>query len=198
MKKPSEPEQGVKPPYKRGTQLKMLIVRAGIASSGLEAQEMLAVDEICILHAADGATWKHGTGKPTNKPPSTLGTLLLDEKTQVVHRSKCPECRNKPIVFSKRDKKPAISSTTHSRVLDPEGCDDRYVDLGLPLSDYSIVIRQEDLERWILRRREFREVDTPIALALSKGAAVQEGVHTAELLPVHNEDGSVNLKLVIR
>src|SRR6266849_5682243 len=111
MKNPSERGQGVKPPHKRGTQLKMLIVRAGIANSGREAQEMLAADEICILHADDGAIWKHGTGKPKNDPPSSRGTLLLDDKTQIVHRSKCPECRNKPIVFSRKDRKPAISST---------------------------------------------------------------------------------------
>ena len=190
MKKPSERGQGVKPPYKRGTQLKMLIVRAGIASSGREAQEMLAADEICILHADDGASWQHGTGKPKNEPPSSLGTLLLEENTQVVHRSKCPECRNKPIVFAKRDRKPAISSTTHALVEEGGARES-------PSSD-STLIRQEDLEAWIYRRRQFTEIDQPIAVALSKGAAVEYGVHIAELLPVRNEDGSVHLKLMVR
>jgi hypothetical protein len=202
MKEPSERGQGVKPPYKRGKQLKMLIVRAGIASSGREAQEMLAANEICVLHTFS-ETWRHGTGKPTNESPSTLGTVLLDENTQVVHRSKCPECRNKPIVFAKRDRKPASSSATHSRVLDGGGCDDcerpRHEDLFSLYSSDPRLIPQDLLLEWFRRRQELSEVEEAIAVALSKGAVVEEyAVHTAELLPTRNEDGSVHLKLVIR
>jgi hypothetical protein len=62
----------------------------------------------------------------------------------------------------------------------------------------STVITQELLERWIFRLREFAEMDQWIAVALSKGATVQHGVHTAELVPARAEDGHVHLKLVIR
>jgi len=37
-----------------------------------------------------------------------------------------------------------------------------------------------------------------IAVALSRGAKIEPGVHTAELLPVRNEDGSVHFKLMVR
>ncbi len=77
------------------------------------------------------------------------------------------------IVFAKKNRKPAISSTTHSRVLDPDDCDGRRVD----------------------------SVDTrsPNAKRISQdGAKVEPGIHTAELLPVYNEDGSVHFKLMVR
>jgi hypothetical protein len=94
------------------------------------------------------------------------------------------------LIFAKRDKKPATSSTTHALV--ENGRDYEY-----PSSD-STLIRQDDLELWLLRRREFAEIDERIAVALSKGAAVEYGVHTAELVAARAEDGSVHLKLVIR
>src|SRR5260370_28359601 len=103
------------------------------------------------------------------------------------------------IIFRKKDRKPAISSTTHSRVLDADDCDDRLrADSADTSSPDTKLISQEDLELWILRRRQFREEDEPIAVALSRGAKVQPGVHTAELLPVRNEDGSVHFKLMVR
>ncbi len=103
------------------------------------------------------------------------------------------------IVFAKKDRKPAISSTTHSRVLDADDCDDdRRRDLfGLYSSD-PMFVPQDLLEEWFYKRREFAEFDEVIAVALSRGAKVQPGVHTAELLPVRNEDGSIHLKLVVR
>ncbi len=107
--------------------------------------------------------------------------------------------KNTPIVFATRDKKPAISSTTHNRVLDADDCDDRLrADAADTPSSNTKLISQEDLELWILRRRQFREADEPIAVALSRGAKIEPGVHTAELLPVRNEDGSVHFKLMVR
>ncbi len=102
------------------------------------------------------------------------------------------------IVFAKKNRKPAISSTTHSRVLDPDDCDGRRVDSVDTRSPNAKLISQDDLELWILRRRQFREIDEPIAIALSFGAKVEPGIHTAELLPVYNEDGSVHFKLMVR
>jgi len=45
-------------------------------------------------------------------------------------------------------------------------------------------------------RRELREMEESIALALSKGAHVEPGVHTAELLPQRRR-GECFMKLVI-
>lgn len=178
--------------------LMVLIVEAGIARSVDEARAMLIAGEIC--HDMKGSEyqkngipeWSHGEPlHPTGATPS-VGSMKLDEDARILHRSKCPECRSKPIVFAKKDRKPAISSTTHSRVLEGVGGDDEL------LSSDSTIITQENLEAWIFRRRQFTELDEPIAIALSKGATVEEGVHTAELIPARAEDGSVHLKLVVR
>ena len=67
------------------------------------------------------------------------------------------------IIFRKKDRKPAISSTTHSRVLDADDCDDRLrADSADTPSPNTKLIRQEDLELWFLRQRQFREIDEPI------------------------------------
>src|SRR5947209_2947031 len=104
------------------------------------------------------------------------------------------------IVFTKKDRKPAISSTTHGRVLDADDCDDRQrADSADAPSTNIKLIRQDDLELWILRRRKFREIDELIASALRCGDKVEPGIHTAELLPLYSEDGSVHsFKLVVR
>src|SRR5260370_15597104 len=87
-----------------------LIVEAGIARSIDEARAMLIDGEICHdwkgheTHSKkDELEWQHG--KPINLAgsgnPFTVGNVLLDEDAKVVHRSKCPECGPKPIVFAK-------------------------------------------------------------------------------------------------
>src|SRR5437870_4112953 len=123
MKKLSEPGQGTKPPQKKKRQLRTLIVWAGIANSTREAQEMLAAGEICVSG--------HDHGWPVNvlgqrifSDPTQYGRTMFDEDTQVAHCSRCPKCSRRPIAFVKKDKKAAISSTTHSRVLVGDDSDD--------------------------------------------------------------------------
>src|SRR5579859_4015523 len=83
---------------KQKKMLATLIVHAGIARDTREAREMLAAGEICVNHVTDGEfRWSHGKRK--TEDPSILGRIMLDADTQVVHRSKCPECRSKPLVF---------------------------------------------------------------------------------------------------
>ena len=207
VKEPSERGQGTKPPQKKKRQLRTLIVWAGIANSTREAGEMLAGGEICHGDTDDAATWAHGDGKRKPDDPSTLGTLMLDIDTRIVHRSKCPEC-SKPIVFARRDRKPARSSTTHSRVLVGDDSDDdernlpgevqRKEDLFSLYSSDPRFIPQDLLREWFHMRQEFAEFGEAIAIALSRGAKIAKGIHTAELVPIRNEDGSVHLKLVVR
>ena len=59
------------------------------------------------------------------------------------------------------------------------------------------IATQVNLEMVLLMRRELRELEEEIAVALSKGAKVEDGVHTAELVPVR-KNGKLYLKLVIR
>jgi hypothetical protein len=184
-----------------------LIVEAGIARSVDEARTMLIAGEICHdwkgheTHSKkDELEWQHG--KPINlgnSTPSTVGNVLLDEDAKVMRRSKCPEC-SKTLVFTRR--KPAISSTTDH--CDCEHCDDddssRSADALFSLySSDPRLIPGDLLEEWFRKRQEFTVVNEAIAVALARGAAVeQDSAHTAELLPVRNEDGSVHLKLVVR
>src|SRR6266404_8713701 len=44
-------------------------------------------------------------------------------------------------------------------------------------------VDQLQLETALLKRRELREIEESIAIALSKGARVEPGVHTAQLVP---------------
>ena len=68
------------------------------------------------------------------------------------------------------------------------------------------IITQLKLEMLLGMRRELIEMEESIAVALSKGAAVDPGIHTAELVIARDEDGvavrdesgHVLLKLVIR
>jgi hypothetical protein len=176
-----------------------LIVEAGIAQSVHEARAFIIAGEICHdwkgheTHSKkDELEWQHG--KPINLAvsgnPSTVGSVLLDEDAKVVHRNKCPECK-KPIVFAERDRKAASSSATHSRV--SEGLEALY----LSRSNFEHVT-QEDLELRILRQKELTEVDERIADALSKGAEIEPGVHTAKLVPHEDDGGGFCLKLVVR
>jgi hypothetical protein len=61
----------------------------------------------------------------------------------------------------------------------------------------SAVVGQAELEELIYRRIELENLEERIAVALSKGARVERGVHTAELVPTR-DDGHVYLKLVVR
>ncbi len=47
-----------------------------------------------------------------------------------------------------------------------------------------------------MKRRELREIEESIAIALSKGARVEPGVHTAQLVPERRR-GEFFMKLVI-
>jgi hypothetical protein len=61
------------------------------------------------------------------------------------------------------------------------------------------MIGQVELEELIFRRRELMELEEGIASALSCGASVEDGVHTARLVP-ERRDGfgrELFLKLVI-
>ncbi len=183
----------MKEPKRR--RLTTLIVQAGIANSVREAQELLFAGQICVGD-------RHGSGKRMKFDPpcdpSEIGGTLLNADIRVSHRNKCPECGPKPIVFVKRDKRPASSSTTHSRVQDPDGCDD-YEPLAISSLDLDPALsRQEELQEWLLRRKHFAERDDWIARALSRGATVEEGMHTAELTPTRDEDGRTCLKVVVR
>jgi len=187
----------VKPPQKKKQKrLTSLIVQAGIARSIDEARAMFIAGEICYeMKGADclrkgTRPWKHG--KPLSPSPLTseAGSIHLDEDAGVVHRSKCSEC-SKPIVFAKRTRKPAVSSTTHGSVLE------RLNDLYKSRSNFECVT-QEDLDLRILRQEELAEVDERIAVALFNGAAVEDGIRTAQLIPTRDVDGSFHLKLVVR
>jgi len=59
------------------------------------------------------------------------------------------------------------------------------------------LITQFKLESLFGLRRELQELEEEIALALSHGAKVEEGIHSAELIPVRN-DGKLHLELVLR
>jgi hypothetical protein len=60
------------------------------------------------------------------------------------------------------------------------------------------LVGQVDLEELILRRREVTELEEKIAVALSTGARVETGIHTAELVPERRRAGrELFLKLVV-
>jgi hypothetical protein len=100
------------------------------------------------------------------------------------------ECR-KPIVFAKRDRKPATSSITHSRVLDS-------VNETLEIVRADGTLSQEALEGWFLARRALTEIEDEICRALTNKTEVEPGVHFAALEPARDADGKVYAKLVIR
>lgn len=64
---------------------------------------------------------------------------------------------------------------------------------GVPFS----IITQLKFEKFFLARREARELEEEIATALSRGAKIEDGIHTAELVPVR-KNGKLYLKLVIQ
>ncbi|HKI11414.1 MAG TPA: hypothetical protein VKA02_04815 [Candidatus Acidoferrum sp.] len=104
--------------------------------------------------------------------------------------------RPKPIVFVKRDRKAAINSTAHALVQEE---DDPIRDPVPEVpSSGPISISQEDLMRWFLRRRYFREMDDYITISLSRGATVEDGIYTAKLEPRRDETGRTCLKLFIQ
>jgi hypothetical protein len=197
MKELSERGQGVKSPKKeKYRRLTTLIVQAGIAGSVREATEMLAAGEICVGGRDHG--WPVNVlGERIFSDAAQYGRTMFCEDTQVVHRSKCPKCRNKPIVFAKRERKPAISSATHSRVLDD------YIDPQQPIEISSLdpepkIIPQDILDRWLVRWKYFTELDDWIARALSLGATVEEGGYTAKLEMRRDEDGRTYMKVFVR
>ncbi len=145
---------------------------------------MLLAGEIC--HEKKGnpyedakdakAGWEHG--KPMDVRPdmwSIVGNMLLSDDAKIVHRSHCPECHKRPLVFAGK-RKAAISSTAPA-ILDSKR------------------IGQADLEELLLRQRETMEVEERIAVALANGAHVEDGVHTAELVLARDESGHVFSKV---
>ena len=100
------------------------------------------------------------------------------------------ECR-RPLVFAKRDRKPATSSITHSQVLDG-------VNETLEIVYADGTLTQEALEGWFLARRALTEIEGEICRALANKAEVEPGVHSAALEPARDIDGNVYAKLVIR
>lgn len=166
--------------------LAALIVKTGIARSIHEARQMLLAGEIChekkgkqYEESGNAEGWYHG--KPMNVRPdmwSIVGDILLTDDTKVVHRSHCPECRKRPLVFAGKGK---AKSTAPA-----------------PISG-SACVSQVDLAELVIRRRELMDAEERIAVLLSKGAHVEtDGAYTAELVPTRDEFGNVCLKLVIR
>lgn len=96
-----------------------------------------------------------------------------------------------PIVFVKRDRKPATSSITHSQVLD--GGNE-----SLEIVRADGTLSQEALEGWFFVRLELTQIEEAICRALANKADVEPGVHTAVLEPARDNDGKVYAKLVIR
>lgn len=145
--------------------------------------------------------------QPPTREQTERASRVPKPKTRLTEATRSAESRakgsepSKPIVFSK--KKPAISSVTHGRVHDPDGCDECRAqvakrDLFSLYSDDPMFIPQHILLQWFQKRREFAEFDEAIAVALSKGASIEEGEHTAEFMTIRAEDGSSHLKLVVR
>jgi len=58
------------------------------------------------------------------------------------------------------------------------------------------VVEQLKIEMLLGMRRELGEMEEEIALALSRGAKVEPGIHTAKLLPVR-KNGKLYLKLTV-
>jgi len=58
-------------------------------------------------------------------------------------------------------------------------------------------IPQGDIEELLARRRLFEEFEEELAVALSKGAKVEPGVHDLQLVPHRSRSGFV-LKLVVK
>ncbi|SPE30098.1 hypothetical protein SBA5_750003 [Candidatus Sulfotelmatomonas gaucii] len=98
---------------------------------------------------------------------------------------------HEPIVFVKRDRKPATSSITHSQVLDGGN-------QSLEIVRADGTLSQEALEGCFLARRALTEIEDEICRALANKADVEPGVHTALLEPARDNDGKVYAKLVIR
>jgi hypothetical protein len=61
----------------------------------------------------------------------------------------------------------------------------------------SWLITQLKLEMLLGMRRELHEMEESIAIALSKGAHIEPGIHKPELIPVR-KNGKLYLRLVIR
>jgi hypothetical protein len=121
-----------------------------------------------------------------------LVNVLAHAARVVDSRSKRSE-RNKTVVFEK--KKPAISSVTHGRVHDPDGCDE--CNRG-PSKRNGRTLTQDFLEAGLACQREFREFEETLAFGISHGFVVEPGARTIEFVPVHCEDGGTHLKLEIR
>lgn len=65
--------------------------------------------------------------------------------------------------------------------------------------DRPLEVDQLKLEMVLGMRRELRELEESIAIALSKGASVKQGIHKAELVPERRSgrDGCLRMKLII-
>src|SRR5260370_26828709 len=100
----------------------------------------------------------------------------MKEPSERGRGTKPPQRKKRLIAFVKKDKKASISSTTHNRVLEPDDDDDgHFKPRPVSLDLASALIRQEDLERWLLRWKYFREMDDWIASALHLGVRVEHG-----------------------
>lgn len=115
-----------------------------------------------------------------------------------------PEGKSRKLtMFVKLDKKPATSSILDLNRLNDasetspnvDGCECGACETGLSNSE---LVTQNDCERVFIRLQRLRCVEKRIALALSKGAKIEEGIHKAELVPFCGEDGRLSMRLVVR
>ena len=126
------------------------------------------------------------TGEQLKQAAKEAATML---KTRTPHATK-------PIAFSKRYKQPAISSVTHGRVKDPDGCPE--CNRSSSSKSAPATITQDFLEAWLFSYRNFREIDEALVYGISSGTAVEPGPRTVELVPIRGEDGNTHLRVVVR
>lgn len=136
--------------------------------------------------------------------------LILDHYGRRITDTKvrCPENAQLTLQTERpTNRRPVVFARTHGRVMDrpaaklgypTPACEDEDNEHPSPsVTADSKCISQVDLEELIYRRRCLMELEEGIAVALSKGARVDTGIHTAELVPERRR-GELFMKLVIR
>jgi hypothetical protein len=175
-----------------------ILVRRGLASSLREAEAMVRNDEVLTPQSGGividpDATYRFNepirilteSSEPSSARPGRLTRREFARRAASAARV---------VTFDSSKKtadRPAAKSGYPPQVRE----DDEYSSSSVTAD--SKCVGQVDLEELIYRRIELENVEERIAVALSKGARVERGVHTAELVPTR-DDGHVHLKLVVR
>jgi predicted CopG family antitoxin len=164
-----------------------ILVRRKLAASPEKAAEMVRAGKVLVQK----------TDSQSPPPHRLVFTVVTDPEESFRYNE--PVRLKKDIVTFDPARKPANRPAAKSGSARPS-CEDENDDLPFqaPVTADSKSISQVDLEELIYRRRNLMEIEERIAVALSRGASVEIGIHVAELVPVRSKGGSLCLKFVVR